>query len=518
MCTSKKEIRLSNGRKMYVKCGKCPACLQEKAFARAQRIKNHAKPEYMNLFCTFTYCNQCVPYFDFKELVSSPVLYSKRDTYKTKYFDEDSAFASGVFDDVECLSLSEDTDSGFSEGQPYKMVNVYRNSRVYHARCSSDYSTKLVRKHERVLLGSFPVKYPECDTTPYKYLRNSHSTRVGVCFYPDFQNFLKRLRQNLNRKKEYANLKLRGYYVCTEFGPTTQRPHLHAVISTENTEKEIEVWKCAIAEAWAFDNHNRAAKFCEIAKDASSYVSSYVNCASYVPAVFQQSRTFRPSHHYSKGYGFGNSSFSLSKILQAFEAGSLRYLRGHLKDGSYAVDSCLFPKYVVHRFFPKFKGYCRLTCNEIESILLRPEKYAEFAGICDCSKEQTRKIITYLKNKQAQAVDNGMNLFDFARVGSRIWQLYASNLLEDFYSSVSQTSNYFELYDNIKDLYSSSCRNYSLEDLALSMPSNYHFEDNPNLFQCNIAATLKMNFFYYAYEKQKKLNNSLYSNIYKYSF
>ena len=59
MCINKRWIFNPYSRKrILVKCGKCPACLTEKARHRAGRIKNNIYKGQVSLFCTLTYANK----------------------------------------------------------------------------------------------------------------------------------------------------------------------------------------------------------------------------------------------------------------------------------------------------------------------------------------------------------------------------------------------------------------------------------------------------------------------------
>ena len=59
---------------LAVECGKCPACLQRKANARAMRIRNHNDGK-LCLFITCTYDNRFVPYVKVDDLFPSSYLY-----------------------------------------------------------------------------------------------------------------------------------------------------------------------------------------------------------------------------------------------------------------------------------------------------------------------------------------------------------------------------------------------------------------------------------------------------------
>ena len=70
MCINKRWIKnLYTSKKILVKCGKCPACLVEKAHHRAGRIKNNVYSKQVSLFCTLTYANECMPYVKLQDLL-----------------------------------------------------------------------------------------------------------------------------------------------------------------------------------------------------------------------------------------------------------------------------------------------------------------------------------------------------------------------------------------------------------------------------------------------------------------
>lgn len=81
MCVQQSWIRNKyNGHHYFVKCGHCPACLQEKAIRRANRIRKQQNkeglPKYDCLFVTLTYRNEFIPYILLSETLSW--IYSKR--------------------------------------------------------------------------------------------------------------------------------------------------------------------------------------------------------------------------------------------------------------------------------------------------------------------------------------------------------------------------------------------------------------------------------------------------------
>ena len=71
MCVNQRFIRSSFTRHtILAKCGICPACKQEKANNRANRIRNNLRKGEINLFCSLTYSNAYIPYIRYSDLVS----------------------------------------------------------------------------------------------------------------------------------------------------------------------------------------------------------------------------------------------------------------------------------------------------------------------------------------------------------------------------------------------------------------------------------------------------------------
>ena len=68
MCTNQRLIvNKFTGHKLYVPCGKCEACQQEKAAHRVSRIKSNLKDGYVYLLVSLTYNRYSCPYVDKQE-------------------------------------------------------------------------------------------------------------------------------------------------------------------------------------------------------------------------------------------------------------------------------------------------------------------------------------------------------------------------------------------------------------------------------------------------------------------
>lgn len=497
MCVNQKFIKTKYGKTILAKCGKCEACLQEKADKRASRIRNNSNGK-MVLFVTLTYRNNQIPWIDLHELKNTePISVFHGDVDSDLYYNVD---ANELIEDKGLLGTHEKWD----RYRQFKHINIYRSSRLNHA-------GSLI--HEKVALQDIYLPYPSCDEVSFKPLKHAARNKVGICYYPDFQDFMKRLRVNISRKNEYKNLLLRNFYVCSEYGPTTCRPHFHALIFTSNESDEFEHWKAALCEAWPYADYYRTANYVEVAIDCAKYVSSYVNCSASVPSVLAQHSRLRPCHHYGKDFGVALEHLSITKIFEAFDRGDMHYDRTILENGVLSVVRVLLPKYAIHRYYPKFKGYSRLTAGAIERICLRPSSIYEYADYLGYTRDNAAQIETMLRHKLQYAVTHGLNKFDYARCYSHIYDVFASNLYRDSFENIVSPADFFQLYDNIKNYYNAEVLSPTLDNLMILVPSDYHYEEDPNKFEVNCVRHRELVQKYRDYDKSKKIKNVIYDDL-----
>lgn len=541
MCVNQTWIRIKNGRKMLVKCGHCPACQQEKALQRTNRIRanfpDDSKSDIIAVFTTLTYRNECVPYIR-----------------------TDDWFYAGCGDSV--------------------YVPVYRDSMVRWVRCSKNYHMR-----RRVIAGRVEIAVPLVDLKMFKaavetahpydgkpldgrmvYLRGQSDCKVGVIHFPDAQNFIKNLRQTLIRNYHYENSF--SFFCCAEFGPTTCRPHFHFLFFIPSAH--YSMFKCAVAKTWSYDDYKATYNSTTIARNAAAYVSSYVNCDSSVPLVFRES-SFSPKHSYSQGFGTALRAYKIEEIIKAYRRGDLRTDVSRVRQGALVTDTILLPKYVISRYFPKFLGYSRLTSDEIRDVYARPEhiwRYADkilngvrliphgwysplnrakreafydkvyqpeykFARCFLMSDNETAvrwvrrhhpdvephhfaeqrisAIQTCLQHKLDYALSRGIDKADYVDTAVGIWTLRASQVLRYMYEEIDDVSNYMQLYDNIKDFYSGDVGSDSLDDIMFNLSNDYAYEVNPNHFIRNKQRHAIMEAAYHSYSKDKKVRNFVYS-------
>ncbi len=244
----------------YVSCGKCAACVNRKANVQTARVRNEIKQHRYSVMFTLTYNNDSLPrmraIMDANGKVQlMPVgRYADLCSYSPlNYFDEDVKDYSYYFDD----------------------------------------STFLPR------IESEEVSY-----------------EFGVVCKRDVQNFMKRLRWWISKDKDFNNedRKLR-YYIASEYGPKTYRPHYHGVLFFDS-ERLLSKIKDFIVKSWGrFERKQGINRFVfrpfasvrltydyikQCDPNTAFYVASYVAGNLDLPQVLQL-RSTRPWHIQSKG-------------------------------------------------------------------------------------------------------------------------------------------------------------------------------------------------------------------------
>lgn len=443
---------------VLVKCGRCKACQQEKANHRTMRIRNNGKKGQISLFVTLTYQNKYIPYVRIKDV---------NDCYS--FFDSNSSSDVthlSVFRDYSCRRVRV---SGKTRGQNYTMV--YKDKK-----CDSPvFQLSVLRKDlEKLPISSLP------DIQGRKGC-------LAVCYYKDLQDFFKRLRVNLQRRHDYKGDF--SAYSCSEYGSRTSRAHFHVLLFIDS--KDEALFRTAIREAWPYADWPRLPKSIQVAKDAASYVSSYVNRGADFPPFLELS-AFRPKCSYSKAFGLDNVNFTLSAIQEKIRKRDITYNVATVTAHGIVQRSVLMPQYVINRYFPKFKGYSRLSTPEILSILRCPQRLWTIAKFCDYSPTDIRTFTIALENSYRRYIrelnlpDNWQSRDSYACNHVDCHRLKTMTLLRQWYLNPDNIPQLL-LYDNWSWSYYNSDFRVSKEwssfvDTQLKLNPKLKNYENPNTF------------------------------------
>lgn len=489
MCLNKKYINIHNGRELLVNCGYCEACLQEKAINRVNRIKgesgltSHSETGRKCIFFHLGYSNAFIPFFYEEEFKNAPI-------YKKIHHNEE----------------------GLPDGESYyRMCNIYRLSDIRFKRVKGSYNTKASYTGFQYL-KSIPVPFPLGVNDNFKGLQNDiykhRGKRVSVCYFPDVQNFEKRLRINWKRKHG-TNFEC-SLFNCTEYGPTTSRSHLHLLMWVPYSYDFNDIVE-NIVRSWPYERPSFIKRRVEYARDPAGYVASYVNSDSSIPYMLKNTKGLAPRHSYSKNFGVRAKEFSLSEVWKAFLRKDLRYTAFRTRQGSLVMDNVLLPKYVIHRYAPKFKGYCKLSCDELYSLCLDPSTIGRYSKRCCLTPDDEHRISTMLYHKRVLFDKHNISIPDFADFYSRVWQLRASQVMRQWYERQIDYKQILYAYDNITDYVSGDIYNSRLEEVCRSLPPDFEPILDPNNFPDNVNKHNTLVTAFHNYKKLSKVNDKFYS-------
>ena len=181
---------------------------------------------------------------------------------------------------------------------------------------------------------------------------NPYATGFGFCYKPDIQKFIKRLRIKLIRT--YGNVsssKIR-YFIASEYGPVTYRPHYHGVLFCDD-ERIARDMPRLIRETWSLCDPER----CDvqlISGSAPQYVAKYVNGFARLPEVLTTQFT-RPFHLASKNPALGSFKINEKEIFDCFVNNNFERPSVDAETGE--VTYRLFSHKVLSRYFRKYSGY-----------------------------------------------------------------------------------------------------------------------------------------------------------------
>ena len=488
MCVTGSWIRNKySGHRLFVPCGHCPACQMSKALKRSKRIKNTVKDGHVFLFVTLTYRNEYVPYIrrsdfecaekhvcikDVNGYEIKDVLAKQVPVYRGRYFHQPFA---------RYLKPRDYT----SNGEEYQLDTTWLE------------------------LGDFDITQVSCNLT-----REPDKDKIGICYYPDVQNFVKRLRVNLKRHYNYE--KYFQFFSCSEYGSDSSRPHFHLLIQCPSDM--VTVFKSAIVESWPFcDKRRFFYKGIEIARDAANYVSSYLGKSSNVSPFLYQ-KELRPRCSYSKGFGMAVPAFSFPQIKEQVLRGTLEYTITRSENGVFLCNTILIPKYVIDRLFPRIKGYFRFDKPTVLNIISRPQtvRFLPSSVLTDWTSEDKHKHIVAMTNKineyiQSLGLDvdalsqDDYNCFatDYAHFYYNTRSLYAALQLKRSYDDVTCAADLAEHFDNIGDFYAG---NVDCPSMEYVLDSDIPRETDPNKFLRNINDTNSLVDLFYSYDRYKKFS------------
>lgn len=469
---------------MYVKCGHCKACLQEKAAKRVKRIEDTYHPDLDCYMVTLTYSRGTAPYI--------------------------------LRSDAEKLSTGS-----------VSSVDIYRDCKKRRVRTIQngiDHIYRYRTKYDTVVLGSLDyIETPGIDLSTFnlKDLKGEPN-KIGVCFYKDYQDFIARLRLNLKRIYGYEDKLL--LYACSEYGTQSYRPHFHLLVFIKKSGSSF--LRDAVITSWPFSNIGRFKRSFERCFKGASYVASYINQSSNFPLflkIYQKQK-----HSYSKGFGLANKEYSLDKILQKIRNGYLAYSVAKQVGGYIRVYDVPLPSRVINRYFPKFKTSTRCAPCSLRSYLKRIIK-GEFDEVIfnndnplfpvvqksisvdtlylnndECKTIHVRLLNAFNRFKEDSPLGFDISLDNYIDSYISAWNVYNSTLLR--ISMLNPDVPFYEKYDNwdyVKFM-------HERDGFMVVGVDSYDMEVDPNKYSSVVNNTYLWTCDYNSNIKHKNVANAVY--------
>lgn len=448
---------------LRVNCGHCPACEQAKAAQRASRIRNNNDGKRIALFFTLTYTNDYVPYVTRQDLEDLPY--------------------------TRTLPIRRDTTCRYvRSGHSYRQVCRRQST-----------PGAIIDNIDFIDDDDLPVY----DVSNMRHLRYERD-KFSICYYPDGQKFIKRLRDFLSRSND-SKVDF-SYFLCSEYGGRSHRAHLHGLLFIDPAHEKI-VRNCML-KAWPYASRARTRQFIEIARDCASYVSSYVNGHSDFSAILKLKET-RQKHSYSKSFGTVLRDFSLPKILEKVDSGALEYAVSKTVDGFPTVVNVPIPKYVIDRFFPRFKGYSRFAPDTLANLLRFPASYRLYTKLLRLTDDDIHRFEVRHRHALQTFQDlTGRTMDDFVYYYQKVWQVRSSNIIRRSLETVRFNSDWLDFYDNVSAYKTGGCHSPSLDALGFDKSV---YNDDPNRLSYRVIQTHRLEDVYYKMSKEKYVTNEIMS-------
>lgn len=182
----------------------------------------------------------------------------------------------------------------------------------------------------------------------------------------DIQKFVKRLRYYFselvnnpyNIKKYGKESSTLRYFIVSEYGPTTFRPHLHCLFFF-SSRSAAENFSVLLSKSWKFGISDWS--FVAGQDKASRYVAQYVNCSSNLPKIYTHA-SLKPFCLCSKHPAIGTLHVNEEEISTIFHSAS--YTRDIFVRSSCKYVTIPLWRSLQDKLFPRIKGFSFLSHYE----------------------------------------------------------------------------------------------------------------------------------------------------------
>ena len=304
---------------IYVPCNHCKNCLDSRQFKLQQRLDLEAQHSADTLFFTLTYDNDHLPLY-----------YVDKRHYK-------------------CVSLSPSL-------QDFDLVEQLPNNFDY---------------------DKFDLFIPRP-----KNIERDEPHIFACVSKTDLQLFFKRLRSLLLYDKNGLlkdvpkTQRTFRYFVATEYGPNTFRPHAHGLLYFSNKHVSGAVKNEYLRQAWKLCSSENI-DVSSVTASASSYVSKYVTCPTTLPHLLtlKSTRTFSL---FSRRPSIGCTGFDANSLKAVLSDRTITYIKAvSSPDNGIDIVSLPLPSQLLRQYCPVPQFRVRFDYQQLLSVLNDYYKFVE---------------------------------------------------------------------------------------------------------------------------------------------
>lgn len=338
-------------------CDQCPACLKRKQSNWRNRLTHEINNSKASLFITLTYSNEHLPLVTYDKhsneiLMVSHSSFNRKGTVQYKLL----------------------TDSFIDKYPNFKNTFTNHLSTGYS---SSKFFNPITKQYEYE--DKTEITFPHyVESRINSVVTYNNSNTFAIVLRKDIQDFLKRLRTLLDRLDGYDNRdKSFRYFICSEYGPETFRPHYHGTLHFNDSTIASICHSSLIAQAWRKHDiskaeHFKISQWITTGKGCPAYVSKYVTCDANLPTALL-SAPFKTFHVSSHATPIGSSAIDATAIGSAVRDTNLLYTQKYQdKDtGEFIVQQVSYPSSLWRRYFPQLLFARRISPSTISKLYQR---------------------------------------------------------------------------------------------------------------------------------------------------
>lgn len=204
---------------------------------------------------------------------------------------------------------------------------------------------------KKILNDNIEIKLQPYNDFEVDYYKNRQL--YPYCRVKDLQDFIKRIRKHISRLycnhgKEKDLSAYIKYFVVSEYGPTTFRPHYHGILFIDSTFI-YEHFREIFDKSWQFGSYSYS--LVQFNQKCARYVAKYVNIDTDLPSCYFDPQ-IRTKYLFSKKSIIGFDVLSDGKIEEIFSSG-VTSLSVYNSKKQALVDVPL-PQAVESRLYPRF--------------------------------------------------------------------------------------------------------------------------------------------------------------------